>query len=158
IGRQRPVVVAVRREGVLQGVGQVGDWTEPDDPRRALERVGDAEERADGLSTGPAPLELDGAAGERLREPARLDPEVLERSPGHRRRADSERTSRLRSRESVASWLDVWSVCVVATSDSRAAWAMPATATLTCSTALACCRVESSISCAAWVETTTDSA
>src|SRR5262249_38217399 len=135
-----------RSERVLQLVREVGDLAVADDSSGALERVGEPEHARDELG-GDALLGIGQALGEPGEDLAGLDPEVLVAILRHQLAFFCTISSRLV--ESPASCDAVWRVWVALASVSRVAPAAPVIAWLTCSTAVACCLVDSSISRAA---------
>src|SRR5262249_27982608 len=140
LGRHRGAPVAVGREQVLDGVGQLGDARLAHDARRALERVGQAQQVARDLGAAAALLPVQPAAAQLVDELAGLDAE----EPVWILRAHAlagGRMSRVSSRDSPVSWVAVASVCPALASVSRVALATLAMATLTCSTAVDCCLV-----------------
>ena len=141
--------VAVRHQHLLERVRRVGDLGLPHHPGRALERV--REPQQPGHQIGPGLLvQLQHARRELVDQLARLDPEVPQRVAGHQRAARC-RPARAGHPTGRPAATAVCRVCPALASVSRVARAMSTTATLTCSTAVVCCLVDSSISRAASV-------
>src|SRR5690606_9148879 len=110
-------------------------------------RVGVPQQAAHGFRVGTALLDLQDALTERLEELLRFDAKVAVGILDHRGLHERcERTRRSSSSDNVASCAAVWRTCCELVSVSRVVWATLPMAMLTCSTAVACCLVESSIS------------
>src|SRR5262249_38792062 len=144
--------VAEDAEDVFDLMGAVGDLQLLHDPRGSLERVGEAEQPRDQVWLRAVLLEIEHTLSQLLQQLAGLDPEIAQRVAGHRVHAAScGFTRRSRSLDSPANCDAVCNVWLELASVSRDACAMLAIAMLTCSTAVICCLVESSISRAASV-------
>src|SRR5690606_6505920 len=121
------------------------------DARGAFQRVRGAEQTPNAVGVELTALQTDQPLFEHREEVARLDAEVAEPVLLHAARALGVCTSLASRSERLSISPAVWTVCPAPISASRVAAATFATATVTCSTAVVCCWVESSISRAAWV-------
>src|SRR5260221_10422043 len=119
-----------------------------DDSRGALEGMREPKHVCDELGISTL-LEIEQTLAQLIDDLARFDPEVLVRIGSHHPVLAC--TIMKRSFDSAASCDDVCSVCAALASVSWVAWATLVIAILTCSTAVACCLVDNSISRAASV-------
>ena len=155
----RPRALAQRRQRVLEACARSAISRLLDHPRRALERVREAQQPATRSGAAGALLELEHALAELLEQLARLDAEVAVGILGHRLTPCAcgwtRRSRSLRERRQLGGGLQRLTELA---SVSRVACATLAIATLTCSTAVVCCLVDSSISRAASVVVATSPA
>src|SRR5215813_14056219 len=105
----------------------------------------------DDLRAAAPLLQVEHALAQRVAQLARLDAEIFVRVLGHPHALACGRMRRMRSRDSPLSSVAVCRVWLALVSASFVARATLAMAMLTCSTALDCCLVDSSISLAASV-------